>query len=147
MLDFIGMRTKLFIAAILISFVGLFACSQQDSTMNINVNRERKGTPLPRATVDELASGKNVYEANCMICHKDDGTGGKLSIEGKTLNVEDLTANKIKKMSDEKIILYIMNGVEDEGMPAFKGKISEGEMRDIVKYIRTQIQKSTVDVN
>lgn len=115
--------------------------------MNINVNRERKGTPLPKATVDELASGKNVYEANCMICHKDDGTGGKVSIEGKTLNVEDLTANKIKTMSDEKIILYIMNGVEDEGMPAFKGKISEGEMRDIVKYIRTQIQKSTVDVN
>jgi mono/diheme cytochrome c family protein len=52
------------------------------------------------------------------------------------LTVEDLTTAKIKGFSDEKIIGYIMNGVEDEGMPAFKGKLSEGEMRDVVKYIR-----------
>ena len=141
------MRTKLSVIAVFISSIGIFACSQQDSTLTVNMNRARKDTPLPAATVDELASGKKVYETNCMICHKDDGTGGKLTFEGKSLNVEDLTADKIKKMSDEKIILTVMNGVEDEGMPAFKGKISEGEMRDVVRYVRTQIQKTNVDVN
>ena len=62
--------------------------------------------------------------------------GGRVSIEGKNLNVEDLTAAKIKGFTDEKIIGYIMNGVEDEGMPAFKGKLSEGEIRDVVKHVR-----------
>lgn len=141
------MKMKILVSALFFSSVGIFACSQQDSTMNINVNRTRNGTPVPAATVDELASGKTVYETNCMVCHKDDGTGGKLTIEGKSLNVEDLTADKIKKMSDERIITYIMNGVEDEGMPAFSGKLSEGEMRDVVKFIRTQFHKTNVDVN
>jgi mono/diheme cytochrome c family protein len=126
-----------------LSILGMMACSQQDSTLNINANRTRRGTPAPVATVDELASGKKVYETNCMICHNDNGTGGKLRIEGKSLKVEDLTAEKIRKMSNEKIILTVMNGIEDEGMPAFKGKISEGELRDLVKYIRTQFHKSS----
>jgi mono/diheme cytochrome c family protein len=34
-----------------------------------------------------------------------------------------------------------MNGIPDEGMPAMKGKLSEAEMREIVRYVRTAIQK------
>ena len=94
--------------------------------------------PLPTATVDELASGKKVYETNCVICHKADGTGGKVTVEEKSLDVEDLRSNKIKSFSDEKIIGYVMKGVPDEGMPAFKDKLSEGEMRDVVLYIRKE---------
>jgi mono/diheme cytochrome c family protein len=37
-----------------------------------------------------------------------------------------------------------MNGAEDDGMPAFKGKLSEGEMRDVVKFIRVELQKIPV---
>jgi mono/diheme cytochrome c family protein len=61
--------------------------------------------------------------------------------EGKKLKPEDLTSAKIKGFSDEKIIGYIMKGVEDEGMPAFEGKLSEGEMRDVVKFVRVELQK------
>ena len=97
--------------------------------------------PLPAATFDPLVSGRKVYEANCVACHKDDGTGGEVMIEGKKLNPDDLSSAKIKGFSDEKIIGYIMNGVVEDGMPAFKDKLSEGEMRDVVKFIRTEIQK------
>lgn len=125
--------------AIICSAVCLYACGGYvEPTANGNANLVRKGSPLPKATVDEFASGKNVYESSCMICHSANGTGGRVSIEGKNLNVEDLTADKIKKMSDERIITYIMNGVEEEGMPAFKGRLSEGEMRDVVVYMRKQ---------
>lgn len=115
-------------------------CDGNDPTaVNNAANVDRTAvTPLPKATIDELASGKKVYETNCMVCHKADGTGGKLTVEGKSLDVEDLTAAKIKAMSDEKIIGYIMKGVPSDGMPAFQGKLSEGEMRDVVKYIRTE---------
>lgn len=107
-----------------------------------SVNRSGAAhTPLPAATIDELGSGRKVYEANCVICHKDDGTGGEVTIEGRKLNPDDLTSDKIKSFSDEKIIGYVKNGVVDEGMPAFKDKLSEGEMRDVVKFIRVELQK------
>jgi mono/diheme cytochrome c family protein len=131
-------KLKIWILFITIS-CGAVACSEQSLVKNSNVNLYRK-TPLPAATIDELGSGKKVYETNCMICHKADGTGGKISIEGRNLNVDNLTSDKIKGFPDQKIIGYIMNGIEDDGMPAFKGKLSEGEMRDVVKFIRTELQ-------
>ena len=94
--------------------------------------------PLPTATVDELASGKKAFETNCVVCHKADGSGGKVTVEDKSLDVENLRSAKIKSFSDEKIVGYIMKGVPDEGMPAFKDKLSEGEMRDVVLYIRKE---------
>ena len=120
-----------FILTVAVAFT---ACSGNNSE-SANVTNTVK-QPAPAATVDELSSGKKVFEKNCAICHRADGTGGKVTVEGKSLNVEDLTAPKIKAFSDEKMIGYVMNGVEDEGMPAFKGKLSEGEMRDVVKYVR-----------
>ena len=98
-------------------------------------------TPLPAATIDELASGRKLYADNCQICHKENGTGGEVEFEGKKLNPDDLSSAKIKGFSDEKIIGYIKNGIEEDGMPAFEGKLSEAEMRDVVKYVRTEIQK------
>ena len=79
-----------------------------------------------------------MFEANCAVCHKADGTGGAVTVEERSLDVEDLTSSKIKGFSDEKIIGYIMKGVPNEGMPAFKDKLSEGEMRDVVLYIRKE---------
>ena len=135
-----SIRKSLLLLGVLATF-GIISCEQAEPTLN-SANTSRKGSPLPKATVDELASGKTVYETSCVICHSKNGTGGRVFIEGKTLNVEDLTADKIRKMTDERMILYIMNGVEDEGMPAFKDKLSEGEMRDRVKFIRTEIHKT-----
>ena len=122
------------------------ACGEANKPANSVANRPPNSnvvvaTPLPSATVDELASGRKVYEMNCANCHKADGTGGPVEIEGKKINPDNLTSDKIKGFTDEKIIGYIMNGIEDEGMPAFKGRLSEGEMRDVVKYVRTEIQK------
>lgn len=97
--------------------------------------------PLPDAKIDEMASGRKVYSENCKACHKEDGTGGEIEFEGKKLKPDDLTSAKIKGFTDEKIIGYIMKGVEDEGMPAFEGRLSEGEMRDVVKFIRVELQK------
>lgn len=131
-------KHKIWILFMTISW-GVISCTQQSIVKNSNVNLYRK-TPLPAATIDEIGSGKKAYETNCMICHRADGTGGKVSIEGRNLNVENLTSNKVKGFSDEKIIGYVMNGIEDDGMPAFKGKLSEGEMRDLVKYIRSELQ-------
>ena len=119
------------------------ACSEQKPATNVAANKANApaATPVPAASIDELASGRNVYKQNCAACHKEDGSGGEMVFEGKKLKPEDLTSAKIKGFSDEKIIGYIMKGVEDEGMPAFEGKLSEGEMRDVVKFVRVELQK------
>jgi mono/diheme cytochrome c family protein len=125
------------------TFVGL-SCGDANKPANVavnSVNTTAPATPLPSATVDELASGKKLYLNNCAACHKENGTGGEVTIEGKKLNPDNLTDAKRKALTDDKIIRVMMDGIEDEGMPSFKGKMSEAEMRDLVKYVRVEIQK------
>jgi len=132
--------TLLFTFAILIAL----ACGDSNKPANVavnSVNTSPPQTPLPKATIDELASGRKLFASNCANCHKENGTGGEVIIEGKKLNPDDLTSAKIKGFADDKILRYITNGIEDEGMPSFKDKLSEGEMRDVVKFIRVELQK------
>lgn len=44
-------------------------------------------------------------------------------------------------MTDDKYIDYIKNGVPEEGMPAFKDRLTEQQIKDIVKLIRRDFQK------
>lgn len=120
-----------------------FACGSGAGT-NTATNQQNvpAGTATPAPTPeDTLAIGRKLFKQNCATCHKEDGTGGKITIEGKTINPDDLTSDKIKKFDDDKITGYIYNGVEDEGMPAFKGKLSEAQIREIVRFVRVDLQK------
>jgi len=122
-----------------------FSCSSAEPRNTAAVNSVNTSgpahTPLPAATIDEIANGQKLYADNCTVCHKENGTGGEVVIEGTKIKPDDLTSAKIKGFSDEKILGYVMNGVPDEGMPAFKDKLSEGEMRAVVRYVRTELQK------
>jgi len=105
---------------------------------NAGVNRIPEVTPAPEsAAVTGLAMGKEIYATNCMICHKDTAKGGKLTLGGKSLNPDDLTTPQMKAMTDQKLIGYVTNGIEDEGMPAFKGKLTEDEIKSVIAYVRT----------
>ena len=132
------------VMSLLFAAIFITSCASETKPGNAVVNSVNTSgpsvSPLPSATVDELASGRKIYAQTCANCHQDDGTGGEVEIEGKKLKPDDLTSAKIKGFSDDKILGYIMNGVPDEGMPAFKGKLSEAEMRDVVKFVRTEIQ-------
>ncbi len=121
------------------------ACGDTQPTVSNNTAKPAS-TALPTATVDELARGRKLYSDNCAVCHKESGTGGKIEIEGKNLNVDDLTSEKIKAFADDKIIGYIYNGVPDEGMPAFKDELSEPEIREVVRFVRIGIQKLPASV-
>jgi mono/diheme cytochrome c family protein len=129
-----------------LALLSIMACSGGEQPTNIavsatNTSNAAPTAPIPAATIDELASGRRLYMSNCANCHKEDGTGGEVTIEGERLNPDDLTGDKVKSFPDDKILRYIMNGVPDEGMPAFKGKLSEAEMRDVVKFVRAELQK------
>lgn len=107
---------------------------------NANANTTAFANTQP-TMADELAAARKNYKEKCASCHKEDGTGGKTDIEGTIINAENLTTDKMKKMDDAKYIDYIENGIKDEGMPAFKGKLTDQEIKDVVKFIRKEFQK------
>ncbi len=128
------LKLSLIYAAIIIFTSG---CSETSTTNSFPTNAEVTSTPVQSKSSELRASMPiDIYAENCIICHKDSGKGGKVTIEGETINADDLTALKIKNMTDEKLIGYVTNGVPDEGMPAFKDKLSESEIKSVVGHVR-----------
>jgi len=138
--------SKLVVAAAFTSAALLGACTESQTGVNnsaiVQSNAASNSANVrPAATAASMASGEELYADNCAACHKENGKGGKMEIEGKTIDPDDLTSDKIKKFSDEKIIGYVTNGVVDEGMPAFKDKLTEDEIKRVVQFVRTEIQQ------
>ncbi len=79
---------------------------------------------------DGVAKGKVVYEDNCLSCHSDGGAG-------------DIGPNLTDKYwinakGDAKTIYpVVVNGVEDNGMPAWGEVLSKNELMSVVSYIIT----------
>lgn len=133
--------------ALLISGLTIFIAACGDTATKPNTNKpanqpaNNTTSAQPSATKDEMASAAVIYKEKCSRCHKEDGTGGKVDIEGTTINAEDLTSDKMKNMDDAKYIKILNEGIKDEGMPAFKGKLTDDEMKSVVAYIRKEFQK------
>lgn len=111
-----------------------------DSTTKVApVNAAEPGKRLQRAVAmaEEEPLTDDLYATNCMICHKDTGKGGKTTIEGKSINPIDLTSAKVKARSDDKLLAQIREGSPDDGMPAFKGKLSDEEIKSIIQHVRS----------
>lgn len=123
----------------------IFACAENKTTVNTNtVVNAPANAPVnvqPTATLNEMASAEKIFMDNCAKCHKEDGTGGKVVIDGKTLNAESLTSAHAKKEDDAELIEHIKEGIPDEGMPAFKDRLSDEQIKMVVKYIRADLQK------
>lgn len=118
------------------------ACSNAATNTNTpsKMRPLEEGTPKPLVALD-TSTGKTLYNQNCAACHKETGRGGVTVLEGKSIDADDLTSEKFKKMADTKMYEYIIEGVPDEGMPSFKGKLKEPELKAIVDYIRLDLQK------
>lgn len=76
-----------------------------------------------------LASGKTVYERNCVACHKTAGEGGI----GPNLT-DDYW---LHGGSIQDIYNTIKNGVPDKGMIAWGDVLSPSKMNDVASYIET----------
>lgn len=88
--------------------------------------------------IGEIAvlSGSEIYKTNCAECHGAKGEGAEKGIsflKGHALH-----------HSEAEFIEQVKNGEKDE-MPAFKDKLSEEEIAAVVKFVRTEIQKTPAD--
>ena len=135
-----------FIKAALVFSAAAFcivACAEtKTNTTNVPANTTvvANADAQPTVAVDETVASRAIYLESCVGCHKENGEGGAAEFEGKKIKAPSFQSKGAMNASDEKLYDYIANGEENE-MPAFKDKLSEKQMRDLVKYIRKEFQK------
>lgn len=140
---------KFFKIALIILTVALFAfaCNQNQTTDTNAVNTTNTAVVVtnantpPSAPLDELAAARKHYSELCIKCHKEGGIGGVSEIDGKRIKSPNFTSERMMKDDDADWIEAIQNGIAEDGMPAYKDKLSEQEIKDLVKLIRKDFQK------
>ena len=79
------------------------------------------------------SAGETVFKKNCVMCHGADGKG--TTKMGLKLGAANLTSNDIQSLSDEALAQTIRNGKGK--MPPFGKSLSDDEINEVVKYVRT----------
>ena len=87
----------------------------------------------------DAANGQSLFTKFCAGCHGKDGRGGAHTFMP---HVDTLTKKGyIEQMPDEYLAFVIAEGGEPAGksgyMPAWKSKLSEQDIRDLVAHIRS----------
>lgn len=125
----------------------IFACNQTNSVnstapgnSNIAIVTTSNIEKMPGGA-DELASARKIYSEICVKCHKEDGKGGVRQIEDRKIKAPDFTSERMRKDDDNDWIDTIKHGAKEDGMPAFEGRLSDEEIKDLVKFIRREFQQ------
>ena len=116
------------------------ACTETATPTNTNTVRTAASpaAPAATATADPLAGARANFTKNCEPCHGPTGEGGLAKVNNKQIKVPSLKAEHAIKHTDEQITKMITNG--EEAMPAFKDKMSQQEIADMVKFVRKNFQ-------
>lgn len=121
-----------------------FAACAETKTINSNVAANTvivaDATKQPTAAIDDLAAARTIYLESCVGCHKENGTGGAGEFEGKKIKVPSFQSKGAMNASDDNLHARIADGEEDE-MPAFKDKLTQEQMKNLVKFIRKEFQQ------
>ena len=79
------------------------------------------------------SSGEATYKAKCQSCHGAEGTPNPGI--AKAMGVKPVSDPSIKSMSEAQMIAVTTNGKGK--MPAYKGKLTDSQIKDSVDYFRT----------
>ena len=90
-----------------------FSCSNNEES---SAENEKKAIQIP-----DYSAGKSIYIKNCQTCHQENGegvTGAFPSLTGETANINS-----------------VVNGVEGSVMKAFKDKLTDQQITDVINFI------------
>ncbi len=79
----------------------------------------------------------SLYKAKCEMCHSADGSGGTPA--GKALKARDFASPEVKSETDAQLTEILTNGKNK--MPAYKGKLTDDQIKGLVAYIRELAKK------
>jgi mono/diheme cytochrome c family protein len=145
-----GMRELKVFVLVIFTVVAIVACgasgtsnstSKSTNKAALNGNSGTQPVNTANSATTSALDAKQLYTESCQVCHRDNGKGGPVTVEGKKLKPADLTAGHSKKHPDDDLAKDISEGSPDDGMPAFKDKLKPEEIKAIVGYIRTLQQQ------
>jgi mono/diheme cytochrome c family protein len=118
----------------------IVACTETAPPANTNTSRTAASPAAPAATAtpDPLATAQANFTKHCEGCHGPNGEGGPVKVDNKQIKVPSLKSDHAIKHTDDQIAKMITNG--EEAMPPFKEKMSQQEIGDMVKFVRTHFQ-------
>ena len=89
----------------------------------------------------DTTRGKMVYERHCQGCHGPGGWGDGPA--GESLKVRPADFHRLRSLmkSDDELIRTIEHGVVFSPMHSWRGQLTDGEMQDVVAYIRLLSQQ------
>ena len=114
----------------------LVACGGSGAIKSGDSNNAKSDPPAASATRDSKTS--ELFVTHCGNCHQPNGEGGTVKVEDTKLKVPSLKSGRVLKHSDQDYSDQILKG--GDGMPAFKDKLKQEEINDLVRFIREQIQ-------
>lgn len=77
-------------------------------------------------------SGEATYKAKCAMCHGADGLA--TSGMAKAMKVPSVKSEDFTKLSESEMVAATENGKGK--MPAYKGKLTDAEIKEVVAYMR-----------
>ncbi|MBH0198302.1 MAG: cytochrome c [Nitrospira sp.] len=83
----------------------------------------------------DARTGKNLFEKHCILCHGSRGRGDGLEIAGA--NVADLSSAETQRKLNVDLLRTIHDGRPGKVMPAWKSRLSDKQLQDVLAYVRT----------
>ncbi len=74
-----------------------------------------------------------LYKSKCQACHGPDGKGETAA--GKKLGVKGFQSPEVAKMSDVELFDITKKGKDK--MPGYDKKLTDDQMKELIKYIRS----------
>ncbi|MBB6143532.1 mono/diheme cytochrome c family protein [Silvibacterium bohemicum] len=92
---------------------------------------------LAASPVFAQTAGADTYKSKCAMCHGVDGGAGTPA--GKAMKVPPFSSPDLIKAADADLISATKSGKGK--MPAYSGKLTDPEIKDVIAYIRTLQKK------
>jgi putative membrane protein len=87
-------------------------------------------SPVSAQTNGDPAAGREVFDANCAMCHGQDASG--------MMGMHPSLRGAVERLSLEGVAVTIRNGRDtNPPMPAFEGRLSDQEIEDVIAYLDT----------
>lgn len=126
-------------SALIISMLALLSCS---CSKQPSPNTNATASPGATATPDPFAVARGTFAKNCQSCHSPDGKGGPVKLDdGTKLRVPSLREGHAVRHPDSDFVKQIREG--GDGMPAFKDKLNQQQIDELIRFIRLEFQGGT----
>lgn len=115
----------LYIIPVLLS---LASCAKEESATQKTSKQPAATAEAPVQSGSEAIEGAKIFAKNCQICHAE---GGKGDI------CPNLTDKEWKYGNSDDQLFQTISGGRPGGMPEWKNRLSERQIRDVIVYIRS----------